>query len=46
MGLEPRTRLGQYEILDHIGSGGMGDAFKERDTRLNRIDALKALPVP
>jgi Tol biopolymer transport system component/predicted Ser/Thr protein kinase len=34
-------RLGPYEILDPIGAGGMGAVFRARDTRLNRIVAIK-----
>ena len=34
-------RLGPYEILDAIGAGGMGAVYRARDTRLDRIVAIK-----
>ena len=44
MALTPGTRLGPHEILSLIGAGGMGEVYKARDTRLERIVAIKVLP--
>jgi serine/threonine protein kinase len=44
MSLQPATRLGPYEIISSIGAGGMGEVYRARDTRLDRIVAVKVLP--
>jgi len=36
--------LGPYEVLSPIGAGGMGEVYRARDTRLDRIVAIKILP--
>ena len=41
MPLQPGDKLGPYEILAPIGKGGMGEVYKARDTRLDRIVAIK-----
>ncbi len=44
MALAAGTRLGSYEVVSAIGAGGMGEVYKARDTRLDRIVAIKVLP--
>src|SRR6202049_4929796 len=44
MAILPGRRLGPYEILSSIGAGGMGEVYRARDTRLDRIVAIKVLP--
>ena len=44
MSLTPGARIGSYEIIAAIGTGGMGEVYRARDTKLNRDVALKILP--
>src|ERR1700676_2617818 len=44
MPLLPGNRLGPYEIIAPIGAGGMGEVYKAKDTRLDRVVAIKVLP--
>jgi len=43
LALTPGTRLGPYEIISALGAGGMGEVWKARDTRVDRIVAIKHL---
>jgi serine/threonine protein kinase len=42
--LKPGTSIGPYEVLSPVGTGGMGEVHRARDTRLRRDVALKTLP--
>jgi len=44
MALNSGSRLGPYEILAPLGTGGMGEVYRARDTRLERTVAIKILP--
>jgi serine/threonine protein kinase len=44
--LQPGSRFGVFEIQSRVGSGGMGEVFRARDTRLGRDVALKVLHAP
>jgi Tol biopolymer transport system component/predicted Ser/Thr protein kinase len=44
MALASGTKLGPYDLQSLLGAGGMGEVYRARDTRLNRVVAIKVLP--
>ena len=43
MALPAGTRIGPYEVVSAIGAGGMGEVYRARDGRLDRLVAIKVL---
>jgi metallo-beta-lactamase class B len=45
MPIAPGARFGSYQVIEPIGSGGMGEVYRARDAELGRDVAIKVLPV-
>ncbi len=44
MALASGTKVGPYEMQSPLGAGGMAEVYRARDTRLDRVVAIKILP--
>jgi hypothetical protein len=44
MSLSAGAKLGPYEVVGPLGAGGMGEVYRERDTRLERAVARLTVP--
>ena len=43
MSIAPGDHLGPYKIIDKLGEGGMGQVFRARNWKLDRVVALKLI---
>ena len=43
MRISPGTRIGRYEVVAHIGTGGMGEVYRARDANLEKDVAVKVI---